>query len=385
MKTVKLLLLSVAAVGLTFFLAKCKKDPPSVVQTYSISGNCTYPTYNTSMALAKGTAVTLYAGTDPNPYARAFADTLGNYSFKGLLPGNYVVKGRYNTLNQNNEKPLSGIDFAVTYNVTLGTANLTQNLVLATIAASSAVNVTIVAADTVGSMGALKYITVESHTNVTYWVEHLDSNAVGLSMNGNFGSNGAGFLLTKFRFDEANPANSYFKGYVLTSKQSSNNIGRDTARGGCVDSFFNHDTTWNATHTVCTTVPVTDTAYYWANAGTISKYGSGYLAHGTLAPCWKHQGIAGGTNYTVNRTDTILGYNGQLGWNTRIQLPCDMYFEYQGKKQVWNAAHTVFNWDLEFEGQFTFRRSQFYMKHGLGDVVTVNPHIQLKGTNNTNY
>ena len=104
MKTIKFTVASfavVAAFGLTLFLSKCKKDPPLMVKTYTISGLCTYPDYANAMVPAKGTVLTIFAGSDPNPLATTFADASGNYKFMGLLPGPYSMKAKYNTENQN--------------------------------------------------------------------------------------------------------------------------------------------------------------------------------------------------------------------------------------------------------------------------------------------
>ena len=390
MKTIKLLLIAIAAVGFTLVISKCKKDPPVVVETYTISGDCTYPDYNSTMVAAPGAILSIYAGSDSTALATTFADANGAYHFDGLLPGDYVVEAKYNTDNQN-AKAIEGINFEVNYSVTLGAADYTQDVVLETIAATSTTNITITASDTTGSLGALKYAAMEAHSQTTWWIEHIDSDAVGMTLAGGFpayaeGSSGKWIGFQTFRFDEANPANIYFKAYVITSGCYTANKGRDTVRAGCVDTYWSHDTVGYSTGQYATVLPQTDTAFYWVEAGDVERYGSGYLAHGVLAPVWKHQGgeiVA--PRVTALTPDTTLAYAGSLGWNVRIQSPVDMYFEYQGKKKVWNSTHTTFNWYFEFEGEFQFRRSTFFMKASLGDVATVTPHMQFKGSNNVEY
>ena len=397
MKNYRTLFGIVLAMGSLVFLSQCKKETEIVEKTITvtvhdtingkaISGLATYPDYQGTTTPAAGAVVSLYLGTSAtgNVVATAFADASGNYRFPYLLPGAYFIYAKYNTDNQN-YKPIEGINFETDpgYAVTMGSSNITQNLSLISMGATGDAKLTIVADDTLTNP-SLKYVTVESHSSCTFWVKHLDDTiGPGLTMAGGWPS--PGFKLKTFVFDEANPANSYFNGYVLTSMTYTGNPGRDTVRGSCVDGFFNHDTIQNASGPA-SVLAQTDTAYYWANAGQVEKYGSGYLAKGTLAPVWKHQGgeIVPPKTSPCN-PDTLLGYNGQLGWNKRIELPVDMFFEYQGKKKVWNSSGTTFYWYFEFEGQFTFSRTAFYMRHGLGDMVTVNPHLQIRGMSNTEY
>ncbi len=356
----------------------------------AISGSVTYPNNTNTQIPAKGAVIYLRQGSATGPLgAVTFSDSLGNYTIPYLLPGTYFISGKYNTNNQN-YRAINGISFATNpgYTVTLGSTNLVQNMTMVTILATGTAKLTITAADTLVDP-TLKYLTVEIHSGVTFSLEHLDSNYVGMNLGGSFPQTGdpsGGFKIVSFVFDEANPANTYFKAYVLTHTVNTDNIARDTARGGCVDNCFNHDTIKDPNTGAATVLAQTDTAYYYCTPGQVVKYGSGYLVHGTFAPVWKHQGgEIVSPKVTACTPDTVMGYNGQYGWNTRIAVPTDFYFEYQGAKKLYNATGTTFNWYFEFEGQLIFRRSTFYMKAGMGDVVTVNPHIELKGVNNKDY
>ncbi len=380
---------SVLAVGLIFTFSKCRKDivvvPVPIHDTLfgkTISGIAQYPDYSGAMQLAKGAAISLYSGSSKsgNAVATCFADSSGSYSFPYLLPGNYFIWAKYNTKNQNYEKtPIEGINFETVpgYPVVMASSNISQNISLATVASTGTLKISIVAADTTGSMGSIKYAAAESHSKASFEIRHLDDQDPYATVIGGFNV----FKLTEFYFDESAPANTRFKGYVLVSTLNTLEPGRD-AVGACASAALGVDT-----YKVGTTAYVlaqSDTAYYYATAGNVENYGKGFLAHGTLEAKYKHQGgeiVA--PRVTPLTPDTILGYNGP--WGVRTAKTENMYFEYLGKKKVWNSAGTTFNWYFEFEGNFNFNRKDFYINHGLGNEVKVFSHVQLKGTNNVEY
>ncbi|MBI2968296.1 MAG: hypothetical protein HYY40_10865 [Bacteroidetes bacterium] len=352
----------------------------------AISGNCTYPDFSGVQTIAAGAVISLYLGTSVsgNPVATAIADINGNYLLPYLLPNNYFIYAIYNTENQNVKAAIEGINFETNpgYAVVMASADLTQNLNLATVAATGSLRISIIAADT-GSGGPSnpRYAPIESHSKTTFEVMHLDNNSSPyLTVVGGFNV----FKVTEFYFDEATPANTRFRGYVLLSTVNTNEPGRDKI-GQCASKALQVDTfkVVSATDSI-KVLPQSDTAFYYATAGQVEKYGKGYLSHGTLETGFKHQGgEIVPPRVTPLPADTALGYTGP--WGVRTANSVDMYFEYQGKKKVWNSTGTTFNWYFEFEGEFTFNRKDFYIKHGLGDEVKNFTHLQLKGLNNVEY
>lgn len=391
MKTIykTFLIATVVALGVMFFLSQCKKDEIIVVvQVHdtiygkSISGLCTYPDFTGTPVKAKGAVISLYLGSSQtgNPVATAYADTNGNYILPYLLPNTYFVYATYNTENQNNAKPIEGINFETNpgYVVNMGSSNIVQNAFLDNVAPTGTAILGAIAADTIGVAGS-RYAAVDLyHSRATFELRHLDDNGEPyLTMVGGFNK----FVITSFLFDEANPANTKFSGYVLLSTVNTLEPGRDSI-GQCASKALQVDTFKVNGKTYV--LPASDTAFYYATAGQVEKYGKGYLAHATLSTGMKHQGgeiIP--PRVTALTPDTALGYTGP--WGVRTTLPVDMYFEYQGKKKLWNSTMTTFNWYFEFEGEFNFNRKNFYIKHGLGDEIKNFTHIKLKGTNNKEY
>lgn len=403
MRFLKITAFSIAiAVGIIFTFTKCRKDivvvPVPIHDTVfgkTISGIAQYPDFDDVMQLAKGASVSLYSGSTKsgNPVATCFADSTGAYSFPYLLPGSYFVWAKYNTKNQNYEKsPIEGINFETDpgYAVTLGASNLTQNITLATVAAPGNLIVSIKATDTVGSNGTVRYAPYESHSQLSWWCEYgkySDGNLGGHEIVGGFnsqtGGSGNAFTVTEFYFDEANPQNTKIKGYCLLSRISTLNPTRDSLYNGCVPKTLQVDT-----YMVGTTVyalPMTDTAWYYCTAGNVEKYGKGYLAHGSMEAFYKHQGgdfmpprIAALGADTGSWDGTGPSYAGP--WNQRISHSADMYFEWK-KNKMWSGAN--FYWLVSFEGEFSFFRSDYYLKNtSLANEVHVLPHVQLKGANN---
>jgi hypothetical protein len=375
------------------------KTVTDTIKGNAISGAVTYPNSTGSPVAAVGAILKLYFGSDTTGtlVATTFSDASGNYKFGYLLAGTYYITSTFNTSNGNGrlmkssrgeKNNLNGITFATDpgFKVTMAAAPVTQNVALTTFAATSIAKFTIVAADTLAD-SSFHYMAVEIHTDINFQAEEADSIQPGMTLTGSFpniGDASGGFKIVKFKFDQANPQNTYFTAYVLTHTQMTNNIGRDTARGGCLDGFWDHDTIKNPTTGAATVLLQTDTAYYTVTSGQVVKYGAGYLAHGTLAPCYKHQGgeiVSPKVNACA--PDTVLGYTGQYGWDTRIALPVDFYFEYQGAKQKYSGAN--YNWFAEFAGTMTFDPLTFFMKGSVGGSATLTVNLQMKGATNYPY
>ena len=403
MKTIKIVLATtIVAFGLTFFLTKCKKNTDVVVvqvhdtvQGKSITGICKYPDHAGTMIAAPGTVISLYLGSSVSgsPVATAYADANGNYEIPYLLPNNYFVFASYNTENQNNAKPIEGITFETNpgYAVAMSGSNVTQNLDLVNVAPNGTLIIGATSADTIGVTNS-RYAPFEAHSKCPWWTEYSTYGNGGLggtTLEGGFNV----FKVTSFLFDEANPANSKIKGYVLLSSINTMEPARD-ALSGCVPQTLQVDTLKvgvGAAATYSVLVKEADTAWYEAPIGTISKYGNGYLAKGNLTAFYKHQGgDVISPRVTVLPADTV-SWDGKSAnyagpWNQRITQPVDMYFEYQGKNKVWNSAGTTYNWFFIFEGEFQFDRKDFYVKTtSIANTMHVTPHVQLKGANNMPY
>lgn len=385
------------AVGIIITFSKCRKDiiivPVPIHDTVfgkNLSGLAQYLDFNGDTQLAKGAVVSLYAGSTKsgNAVATAYADSSGVYSFPYLLPGNYFVWASYNTKNKNTKAPIEGITFETGpgYAVTMGASDLAQNIFLGTVAPSGNLVISIIATDTTGSMGAIKYAPYESHSKCEWWTEYkYDNGAGGTTIQGGFNT----FKVTKFYFDEVNPANSLIEGYVLFSTVNTFEPARD-ASSGCVWQSIGLDTIRSAatpyTYTVLT--PESDTAWYIAPLGSIEKYGKGYVAHGALTAFYKHLGgtYAGRVTSVPPDTGSYNGLGPQYAgpWDQKLTNDIDMYFEYQGKNKVYSGAN--FNWFFIFEAEFNFTRQQYYFKNtSLGNTIHVTPHVQLKGPNNVEY
>jgi hypothetical protein len=417
MKTFKFILAAAAvAVGLTFFLTKCKKNTEIVVVTVhdtirgkSISGLCTYPNFSSTFVKAKGAVVSLYLGSTMtgNPVATAYADTNGNYILPYLLPNTYYLYARYNT--DNNYKLIEGIDFhtdgtSATFAVTITNANVVKNLILDTEAPTGTKIIKMTASSptcTTCPPQTIDSLALDSHSSLTWWSTYCGDASSGMggtenTMEGHFGQiPGYGASkVTKFYFDEANPANTYFQGWVRLSLMSTNEPGRDGLPGqpgtsGCVGNTLQLDTV--KTGTTITAVPITDTAWYTVNAGQVIKYGKGYLCHGTMTAFYKSAAGEIEPPRTYSCTVDSGSWNGfgpkYLGpYSTRITKQVDMYLEYQGAKTTWNATHTTFNKWAIFEATMDWDRKDFFVKNtSIGRIIHVTPHLQFKGNTNVNW
>lgn len=395
MKFLKITTFSVAiAAGLIFTFTKCRKDivvvPVPIHDTLfgkAISGVAQYLDFNDNLQLAKGAVISLYAGSTKsgNPVETAFADSTGAYSFPYLLPGNYFVWATYNTKNINNTKtPIQGINFETVpgYAVTMASVNITQNIMLANVAPSGNLVISITASDTTGSNGAIKTAPFESHSKCTWWTEYKGNDGQGgTSLTGGFNV----FKVSKFFFDEANPANSTLEAYVLLSSINTFEPARDKI-SACVPKSLHIDTFMVGTTDAFVLVPQADTAWFRIPVGSIERYGKGYLGHGTMEAFYKHNGteiIPPRISPVPPDTNSYDGnppyYTGPFG--QRVINDIDLYFEYQGKNKVYSGS--TFNWFLIFEGEFTFTRQQYFWNNtSLGNIIHVTPHVQLKGANN---
>jgi len=380
MKTIRFSLITAAlAVGLTFSLSKCKKEPPIVVHTYSISGVCTYPDYTNAMVIAKGATLKLYVGTDPAVLATTFSDSIGGYNFAGLLPGSYVIKADYNTDNTNKSVYLDGVNFvSASVNVTLGTSNATQNIALATVAAAGTTKISI---DTITAGPSFRKVGLESHSKVSFEGMH---NQTQQELAGGFNV----FKFKKFDFDEATPANIVINAWVQTSSINTFEPSRDAIGTGCVPRTLNCDTT--KVGGVIAVIPATDTIRFYANAGEVIKYGKGYLAHGHMVGFYKHQyGIVGPGGWSsqggkIPADTSYLQAADGIPYNTTIDKPVDMYFEYISKIK---QGTTSYQWMFTFEGTFTINKlTGWYVKStSVSDIIDVHPHVTMAGTANKPY
>ncbi|MCX6311420.1 MAG: hypothetical protein NT084_07250 [Bacteroidetes bacterium] len=416
-KTIRFLVpTAILAFMLVLLFPQCKKDTQIVVVTVhdtisgkTISGHCTYPDFTNNFVTAKGALISLYLGTSVsgNPVATAIADSLGNYQLPYLLPNTYYVYAKYNTANQN-FRIIDGIDFHTDptdlgYVVALANSNVTKNVVLATQAPTGTRILTIIKADTIGSMGTKAYVPFEIHSKIEWSAEYSGAGNGGINgttLAGGFSTFGNNFPnygwgLLNFYFDEAHPINDTIRGYVLLSHINTFEAQRDTLYGGCVPKTLQVDTS-GRTRATCRAVPITDTAWYyvncWDNTGHVEKYGNGYVAHGTLKAFYKSAADEiEAPRVTVCAIDSANAWNGvgpgyQGPYSRKISKQIDMYFEFQGVNTAWNLAHTSYNKYAVFEGQFDFNRSDYYVKTtSIGNTVHVTPHVQLKGAANQNF
>jgi len=404
MKTMKLFRVmaipAIVAIGLIFSLSNCKKEEKIVTETVyvpvhdttvvtntinihdtivgkNITGLCTYPDFTNTMVPAKGAVLSLYSGTTATgtPAATTFADQSGFYSLKYLIPGTYFLTAIYNTENQNKSQ-LNGVNFVFDgIVITMGASDITQNAILANVAAPGAMKIAI---DTIAAGPSYRKVALESHSKAAWEGLH---NMNQQSMHGGFNV----FNFTKFVFDEANPANIVINAWVQTSSINTLEPSRDALAGGCVRKTLNVDTM--IVGGVVTPIPETDTIRFYANAGEVVKYGKGYLAHGHMRGFYKHAygttGIGGSGSSDFLPADT--SYLQTEPYGTTIDKPVDMYFEYVSKiKQV---SGSNFNWMLTFEGKFTFNKlTGWYVKSSsISDIITVTPHVTMKGTTNKEY
>jgi len=366
------------------FLTQCKKETETIteyihdtvtVQVHdtvfgkSISGTATYLDYNGVVTPAKGAVVNLYVGSSATGAiaATAFADASGNYTLPYLLPNNYFVYAKYNTVNTN-YRVINGINFATNpgYPVSLGNSNLTQNLLLVTYTAPGSNKVAI---DTTPASlsSSFRKVTFNSHSKVTW--ESLYNQGNSQTIAGAFNT----FNMTTFVFDEANPLNTVIDGYVLLSSLTTFEPARDALGTGCVSKTMRVDTL-NAT----TPLAMCDTARLYSVS--VEKYGDGYLAKCRMKSFYMTPPSTPQT-YAVDTAGVPSQY-----WGTTIDKPVDVYFTFE-KKKVFNAAGTTFNWEFIFEGMFTFKaKTDYYVSsNNIGDAVTVKPHILLRGANNIEY
>jgi len=414
----------VVACGLIVFLSRCQRQiEPIVIGQFTISGQVLYPNYNGTNVAAAGALLTIYSGSSDTgkSLATTFANASGNYQFMGLLSGPYHIDVTYNAYNTNsnntgsninssNGQPqTTGIYFAASSNLTVSANVTANNYTVGNVTTPGTLNImsvnenqgslthndsAIIKADTTGTKGALREVSLEPHSNCTFYFEFTDSQAMGMNMSGGFGCAGDntgspnGFAIRYFRFDQGNPANSYFTTYCLLSRITTGCGARDSfesENGGtlsCMAACFGHDSAvvggrnrW---------LPQTDTLEYVSSPGSWEVYGSGYLVHGMLYPCHKYSGgqiVPPRT--TPVATDNGLGYNGQYGWNCRIGLPVAMYIQYEGEKIVVKGAN--FTPYFQFQANMIFNRHSFYMNAGIGDNVTVNGQVQFTGVQNMHY
>jgi polyisoprenoid-binding protein YceI len=144
---------------------------------------------------------------------------------------------------------------------------------------------------------------------------------------------------TSIHFDQANPQNSAIAAWVDLSTFNTGEPGRDGTNGcGPKNMGIKYDTISG----VINVIPSTDTAWFTAPVGSISAYGTGYVAHGNLH-------------------------------FRNIDHAVDMYFTYGGQKQETTSTGTMTQW-VGFIGQFTMLANTWYgvsLSDAINDSVTV--------------
>lgn len=374
-------------------MTSCKKEEPvtntvtvhdtvkvevhDTLKGKSISGVATYLDYAKVKTNAKGAVMTLYLGASKtgSPVATAFADATGNYSFPYLLPNNYFVYAIYNTENKN-AKEIKGIDFATDpgYAVTLGSTNLTQDISLINFASTGSTKISL---DT--TTNNFRKVTLDkAHSRISFETDYGPTGQ-GAIFPGFFGAlkgdvAQTAFNLTKFAFDETNPANTKIEGYVLLHERSTGEDGRD-GLGNCGSKALLIDTINTAG--VITARPETDTCKFISIS--VEKYGNGYLCKGKLRGFLMHKGP--GNNDPICPTcpaDTALKFTGP--YDVQRELPVDMFFVYEGKKFYENVDPAKAYYGFPFEGVFTFDKTKFNIKHAsIGNMIKVSCHVNIKG------
>ena len=345
-----------------------------------ITGVCTYPDYANTLVAAKGAVLSLYLGTTGTgvPIITTFADLTGSYAFKYLLPGTYFLTAKFNTENQN-RSPINGVTFVYSGTVvTLAAANVTQNVVLASVAAPGQMKIAI---DTIAAGVTYRKVTLEAHSKTPFETQH---NMNQQALQGGFNV----FKFDKFVFDEAVPANIAINAWVQASSINTFEPARDALAGGCVRKTLNVDTMMVGTTIL--PIPATDTIRFYASPGEVVKYGKGYLAHGHMRGFYKHAygtiGVGGAPGTHIIPADTnYLQAAAGIAYGTTIDKPVDMYFEYMSKIKQISGAN--FTWMFTFEGKFTFNKSTgWYIKStSIADLITVTPHVTMSGTTNKEY
>ena len=416
MKTMKIFRLmtipAIVAAGLIFSLSNCKKEKEIVKENVyvnvhdtthlvvhdttrihdstnvyisvhdtlkgkNITGVCTYPDYTNTMIAAKGTVLSLYLGTTGTgiPIITTFADLTGSYAFKYLLPGTYFLTAKYNTDNQN-RSAINGVTFVFSGTaITMAAANVTQNVILASVAAPGQIKIAI---DTIAAGVTYRKVSLEAHSKAPWETQH---NGNQQALQGGFNV----FNFTTFAFDEAVPAKIKINAWVQTSSVNTFEPAREILGSGCVKKTLNVDTMMVGT--VISPVPATDTIRFYANPGEVVKYGKGYLAHGHMRGFYKHAygttGIGGSGSSDFLPADTCyLQAADGIPYGSTIDKPVDMYFEYVSKIKQMSGAN--FNWMFTFEGKFTFNKfTGWYIKStSIADIITVTPHVTMKGNTN---
>jgi hypothetical protein len=376
MKLFKSVILGSLAVTGAFLFSQCEDDDPIKETVYvhdtaygkSITGLVTYLDYNGATVAAKGAVVKLYLGNSAsgNAVASTFADSSGQYTFPYLLPNNYFIHAKYNTANVN-ARVINGINFETNpgYAVVMGSADVTQNLTLVNYGSTGS---NLLAMDTTfAGLTNYRKMNFNSHSKVTW--ESLYNQGNSQTIAGAFNV----LQFKEFVFDEANPANTHFSGYVLMSSITTFEPARDALGTGCVQKTLRVDTL-DAT----TPLAITDTAELYTVS--VEKYGDGYLAKCRMKAFYFH----GPATPQVYPADTA-GVPSSV-WDTKLDKPVDVYFTFE-KKKVFNSTGTSYTYEFIFEGMFTFKaKTDYYVSsNNIGDAVTVKPHILFRGPNNTEY
>lgn len=354
MKTIRLLSGLMAMVFFAFILSSCSDDS-TTVETYTISGNVMYPDFSGSMQNAGGAVVFLKKNATEattNYDLVTVADASGNYSFEGLVDGDYWLFANYDTENLN--VPAGRINGAVFIGegamVNIAGANGSQNFGLASMGQSNAL--------AVNTYEGGNWNQDWNHSNVDFSFPYDDNNATytgrfsGLYIGETVDAKTPGFEMY-IDFDPADLANSKLEGKV-------DGLAVKTDSPGGRDALFESDGTfWKDPTTMeldlgCISgyfgITSLDDAdrYITFTSTSIVTYGDAYLATGNMV------------------------FNGQTG-------VVHMLLKYIPGYQATSRSGVLTNY-ASFQGQFKFAAKADYLissGHVNDAIVTVDVSFQV--------
>lgn len=180
----------------------------------------------------------------------------------------------------------------------------------------------------------------KTHSNVGWETFYFGSNALLTGRFNNFG--------VTLHFDQENPENTTINSWVQLSTFNTGEPGRDAA-GKCGPGYMGvvFDVDTNPTPDVYTVQPATDTA--WFNSISTERFGSGYVAHGTL-------------NFK------------------NVEAPIDLYFEYSGITEYASTTGGAPTYKTGFSGQFDMKAQSVFgvTSTSIADLVKVKINVNAK-------
>lgn len=209
---------------------------------------------------------------------KTIADAEGNYSFKGVAAGTYFLSAIYNTENNNNLKA-GEIDItfktASDVEVSVGASDVVQDLTLVSDVSSGTAMIDI--AD------GWSFDATHSSIGFNFPYDELNAPFYGVFET---------YSVQKLKFDQANPSNSMFEIELdFTSVATGSTGGRDGINGciaGDLGIQFKDpanitaaDTTADGDYTESAIIEGTNIAKFTSTS--VSAYGNGYVAKGTLS------------------------------------------------------------------------------------------------------